>query len=1031
MQALALSLMARLKDPWRPPEMRNHPDVFIWDDGHNDMCMKSKAEAPLDGVLLNGERNSKRVVERDEASIKLLSGIFEFALHVKNRFLGMEESLNKKCRLIWPFFLILFLHCVAILFFTRGFLLTRTELSSFRDCSDLSQSPCFPSSFEDLNTSSSSPPNVNGTIRDQHCWTAPAIDRLVIIVLDALRFDFVAPGTFFDETKPWMNKLQVLQKLASDKESSARIFKFVADPPTTSLQRLKGLTTGGLPTFIDVGNSFGAPAIVEDNLIHQLVRNGKRVLMMGDDTWLQLFPDHFGKSYPFPSFNVKDLHTVDNGCIDNLLPSLYKEDWDVLIAHFLGVKVIEVLKNQSGPGGLHENTFLLVMGDHGQTINGDHGGGTAEEVETSIFAMSLKKPSASLPSELDTSFCKLDLDRKKICVSSIQQLDFAVTMSALLGIPFPFGSIGRVNPELYALGAGTWNQPSTSSAKCKNWSKLEEWMQNYINVLCINSWQVKRYIDVYSASSVIGFSSEDLLHLTDLYAQAQDNWLQSVKNLLLSPNEIPKESCDNSLPIFQAQIKAYFDFLASVAELARSKWTEFDLKMMGVGFGIMLISLFIHLVAIRRINKLCQISYPSLGDYEISLGFIFALFVVAIRACSVLSNSYILEEGIVANFLLATTAILNLRHSIMKRKMLIEAVAFLLLISVLRFTIEPGLSKQAVSSVFVNLNPLRVLGIDDSHPVWIYIPEIVPVIALILLAYLLYKSTGGNSCWRVFKYFFITGTILSYILITVHWALESNMLALPLLLEGNGKNFIPRMIYAIGFGLLALLAFTQLFKQEKTLDYKEIVVIKTVAMLSAWSSTVIILLGRQGPLIALASIIGGWCITMLQNLELEAKDVTDGVLTTHPLPVTQWSLLAVYLFFYTGHWCAFDGLRYGAAFIGFDEFNLIRQAILLTIDTFGVSHILPIFGLPFLVTLQHPYGQTNQRKGILSMKLSQVFSMYGLITALIATFTIICVTIQRRHLMVWGLFAPKFVFDVVGLILTDLLICFASVYYIC
>lgn len=43
-------------------------------------------------------------------------------------------------------------------------------------------------------------------------------------------------------------------------------------------------------------------------------------------------------------------------------------------------KVIETLHSQSGPGGLHENTFLLVMGDHGQTINGDHGGGSAEEV---------------------------------------------------------------------------------------------------------------------------------------------------------------------------------------------------------------------------------------------------------------------------------------------------------------------------------------------------------------------------------------------------------------------------------------------------------------------------------------------------------------------------------------------------------------------------------------------------------------------------------------------------------------------------
>jgi len=67
-----------------------------------------------------------------------------------------------------------------------------------------------------------------------------------------------------------MDKLRVLQQLAEEERSSARIFKFVADPPTTTLQRLKGLTTGGLPTFVDIGHSFGAPAIVEDNLISQV-----------------------------------------------------------------------------------------------------------------------------------------------------------------------------------------------------------------------------------------------------------------------------------------------------------------------------------------------------------------------------------------------------------------------------------------------------------------------------------------------------------------------------------------------------------------------------------------------------------------------------------------------------------------------------------------------------------------------------------------------------------------------------------------
>lgn len=34
---------------------------------------------------------------------------------------------------------------------------------------------------------------------------------------------------------------------------------------------------------------------------------------------------------------VNSMLQVDNGVMDHLLPSLFKDDWDVLIAHFLGV----------------------------------------------------------------------------------------------------------------------------------------------------------------------------------------------------------------------------------------------------------------------------------------------------------------------------------------------------------------------------------------------------------------------------------------------------------------------------------------------------------------------------------------------------------------------------------------------------------------------------------------------------------------------------------------------------------------------
>lgn len=551
------------------------------------------------------------------------------------------------------------------------------------------------------------------------------MDRIVIIVLDALRYDFLSPSTFFEEKKPWMDKLTVLQRLAAREPSSARIFKAIADPPTTSLQRLKGLTTGGLPTFIDVGNSFGAPAIIEDNLIHQMVQNGKRVLMMGDDTWLQLFPNHFKTAYPYPSFNVKDLDTVDNGVIKHLFPSLYQDDWDVLIAHFLGVdhaghifgvdsfpmvqkleqyntileRVVEVLMHQSGPGGLHENTLLIVMGDHGQTLNGDHGGGTAEEVETSLFAMSLRSPSPSVSSILDRSTCGLDLEGEMICTSSMQQLDFAATLAALLGIPFPFGSIGHVNQELYALSGGTWDTQWTKNRNQEYCSDLEEWMRTYVNVLCINAWQVKRYIDMYSSTAVIGLPSEDLHHLRELYTQAQTNLQNS-------------STC--SVSTLQGQIDAYFDYLGSVAELARSAWTEFNLILMFAGLCLMILSIFIQIFTILRINNLLELNFLVSGLTSSPFRLASALALVVIRAASFLSNSYILEEGRVGCFLLSTAGILNLWSSIRRGKLTIEEPAFLFLNIIMRFGIIIGQSKKNVGSTSMDVQFLSSLDEGGS-----------------------------------------------------------------------------------------------------------------------------------------------------------------------------------------------------------------------------------------------------------------------------------------------------------------------------
>ena len=177
------------------------------------------------------------------------------------------------------------LQFIAIAFFTRGFLLTRHVLDNV------------------------------ATKKSEY----GTFDKAVVLVVDALRFDFVIPVSetqdYYNEN--YHNNLEVLyEKFKDVSESSSLLLKFIADPPTTTLQRLKGLTTGSLPTFIDAGSNFNGEVIEEDNLIKQMFLNDKTVFFAGDDTWNALFSPFLAEqSRPYESLNVWDLDTVDNGCL--------------------------------------------------------------------------------------------------------------------------------------------------------------------------------------------------------------------------------------------------------------------------------------------------------------------------------------------------------------------------------------------------------------------------------------------------------------------------------------------------------------------------------------------------------------------------------------------------------------------------------------------------------------------------------------------------------------------------------------------
>lgn len=145
--------------------------------------------------------------------------------------------------LLWVFFV----HLAGIYLFTRGFLLTRLSLTDTTDCST--------------------------------CTTRPTHTRAVFLIIDALRFDFISPDPPIPPSPFHHNVLTLPRELTAAHPRNSFIFNAFADPPTTTLQRIKGLTTGSLPTFVDIGSNFGGSSIAEDSILKQLHSAGKKVCL--------------------------------------------------------------------------------------------------------------------------------------------------------------------------------------------------------------------------------------------------------------------------------------------------------------------------------------------------------------------------------------------------------------------------------------------------------------------------------------------------------------------------------------------------------------------------------------------------------------------------------------------------------------------------------------------------------------------------------------------------------------------------------
>ncbi|CCK69681.1 mannose-ethanolamine phosphotransferase LAS21 KNAG_0C05830 [Huiozyma naganishii CBS 8797] len=292
----------------------------------------------------------------------------------------------------------------------------------------------------------------------------PVFNKFILVVVDALRSDFIfdSHNSHFDFVHSKLNS------------GEAWGFTAFSSPPTVTLPRLKGITTGSTPNFLDallnVAEDDQTSTIKEqDSWINQFLTNGNQsIRFFGDDTWLKLFApanETFQEWEGTNSFFVSDFTQVDLNVTRHIPTQLQEKDqWDTLILHYLGLDHIghkggayshfmpekhkemdNVLKD------LYENvdpdTLIVVMGDHGMNDVGNHGGSSPGETHAGLVFLSEKlsrfpKPHSQYETIPLNTPVTADGDKTFEYLTQVQQVDIVPTLATLFNVPIPKNSVG-------------------------------------------------------------------------------------------------------------------------------------------------------------------------------------------------------------------------------------------------------------------------------------------------------------------------------------------------------------------------------------------------------------------------------------------------------------------------------------------------------------------------------------------------------------------------------------------------------------
>ncbi|MCJ1299944.1 mannose-ethanolamine phosphotransferase gpi13 [Hypocenomyce scalaris] len=707
---------------------------------------------------------------------------------------------------------------------------------------------------------------------------------------------------------------------------------------------------------------------------------------------------------------------------------------------------------------LDEETLLVVMGDHGMDVKGDHGGESDDEVEAALWMYSKKGIFGRGRDEHVTP-------PKTAKIRPVGQIDLVPTLSLLLGMPIPFNNLGTPIEEAF-LGR-----------------ENNDWY-NLASVDALTSAQIKRYQHEYALAR--GLDETATSGPLALWTKADEHWRKSLERKKPAADQLKEAAA------------AFQDYQRETLRICRRLWARFDIPNMLHGIEVLLAALLITAVFARLthvdrtrlapvllrgiiagsivgtiIGGLIGLVIPAVPILDGSLlgvaaggvlgvsysgckqprkllsplpdsfwGWLSVLFTVA-QSIGFASNSYTIWEDEILNFFLSTFALLAIASSLRQSNPTDRAIGiyqsslFLLLTWLVSFS---RLCREE-QMPFCRSTYYASSTSSTSAPWQLCIPfTLALLLPDIIKTY--YKGTRSYEGLAVvwIGVAFRMGLLLSAVFWTLDAADDGDWFSMPKSTLKLIKTSIAQIVLALTFaaGTSAFIWANPCINISVTqppassqpngsthggptapvtilgpakapsvtiLGYANVHGSRYFLLLTSWQLALTL---QQKPMGGGALGILAWQILCLAEI-IDTNALADSAIG----PVTL-GLLGNFHFFKTGHQATLASIQWESAFVPLATIRYPWSPALVLLNTFG-AQILAALAVPLLVLWKQP----PRKRGLLS-NVAKAMATHMLYYAVINLATIMWAGWLRRHLMLYRVFSPRFMLGAAVLLVVDL-----------